>query len=356
MYTLAKKTAQFVPYDPAEGLYRVRLDANESFLLPTEADREAMACAAAETALNRYPDPSAAKVCEAFAALYDVDPALVTAGNGSDELISVIMSAFLEKGDKVLTVSPDFSMYAFYTAITETPCLTLPKDENLRIDPGQVIDTIRRENVRLFIFSNPCNPTSVGLGREAVRRILRETEALIVLDEAYMDFWDQSLLGEAADYDNLIILRTCSKALGLAALRLGFAVANARLTGILRAAKSPYNVNAVTQAMAEVVLRNPLYQEVYLELIRQSRDMLYAGMRQLAEQGLLTRVYETCTNFVFLETPEAGWLFEMLADRGIVVRRFGGDRLRVTAGTEAENREVLDLFRFLLTKRRSGEL
>lgn len=356
MYTLAGKTDKLTPYDPVEGTYRVRLDANESFLLPTEADREAMARAAAETVLNRYPDPSAAGVCAAFAALYGVDPALVTAGNGSDELISVIMSALLEKGERVLTVSPDFSMYAFYTSITENPCLTLQKDGDLRIDPDLVIDTIRREQIRLFIFSNPCNPTSLGLGREAVRRILRETEALIVLDEAYMDFWDQSLLSEVADYDNLIILRTCSKALGLAALRLGFAVANPRLTGILRAAKSPYNVNAVTQAMAEVVLRNRLYHEVYPTLLRQSRDMLYEGMCALAEQGLIERVYETCTNFVFLETPEADWLFEMLADRGIVIRRFGGGRLRITAGTEAENREVLDLFRFLLTKRRAGEI
>ena len=238
-YTLAPKTEALTPYDPVEGEYRVRLDANESFLLPTDTDREKMARAAAEAALNRYPDPLATRLCEAFAARYQVKPALVTAGNGSDELISIILSTFLQKGEKVLTLSPDFSMYAFYTSITETPCITLPKKPDMTVDVTAVIDTIRREGVRLLIFSNPCNPTSVGLPRDGVRRLLRETDALVVLDEAYMDFWDQSMLGEVEAYDNLILLRTCSKALGMAALRVGFAVANPTLTGIIRAAKSP---------------------------------------------------------------------------------------------------------------------
>ena len=210
-YTLAPKTEALTPYDPVEGEYRVRLDANESFLLPTDTDREKMARAAAEAALNRYPDPLATRLCEAFAARYQVKPALVTAGHGSDALISIILSTFLQKGEKVLTLSPDFSMYAFYTSITETPCITLPKKPDMTVDVTAVIDTIRREGVRLLIFSNPCNPTSVGLPRDGVRRLLRETDALVVLDEAYMDFWDQSMLGEVEAYDNLILLRTCSK-------------------------------------------------------------------------------------------------------------------------------------------------
>ena len=354
MYRISDKTAALRPYDPAEGTYRVRLDANESFLLPTEADREKMAHTAAQVALNRYPDPLAGELCAAFAALYGVDPAMVTAGNGSDELISVILSTFLEKGEKVLTVSPDFSMYKFYTAITETPCITLDKGEDLRIDPERVIRTIRDEGVRLFIFSNPCNPTSVGLDREAVRRILNETEALIVLDEAYMDFWDQSLLDEVSQYDNLIILRTCSKMLGMAALRAGFAVANPTLTGIIRAAKSPYNVNAVTQAMAAVVLKNPVYRELYTELLVASRDMLITGLKKLEAEGLLTRVYDSCTNFAYVQVPGAKEVWEVLADHGVLVRRFGEEHLRITAGTESENQDLLAILGFMLRYRRDN--
>ncbi len=340
-YVFSEKTAALQPYDPTAGTYRIRLDANESFLLPIETDREAMAQAVMDLDFNRYPDPLCTAPCEAFAKLYGVDAACVTAGNGSDELISVIMSTFLQKGEKVLTLDPDFSMYRFYTAITENPCETLQKREDLTIDVDAVIRTINEQNIRLFIFSNPCNPTSLGIDREAVRRIIHETAALIVLDEAYMDFWDQSLLGEVEQYDNLIILRTASKALGMAAVRLGFAVANPTLTGIMRAAKSPYNVNAATQAIATIALSNPLYKDVYIDLLIESRKQLYSGMQMLLEKGYIRNVYESCTNFVLVELDDARYFWEEMADFGIVVRCFGNNRLRITAGKEAENKEVI---------------
>jgi histidinol-phosphate aminotransferase len=319
--------------------------------MPTDMDRELMAKAAMDTALNRYPDPLAKDLCAAFAALYGVKPELVTAGNGSDELISIILSSFLQKGETVLTLSPDFSMYRFYTEITETPCLTLQKDADLRIEVDQVIRVIHKNNVRLFIFSNPCNPTSVGMDRESVRRILKETDAMIVLDEAYMDFWDQSLLDEVEQYENLIILRTCSKALGMAALRIGFAVANTQLTGILRAAKSPYNVDSVTQAMATIVLSNPTYRSVYTELIFQSRTMLMDGLKALETKGLIERVYESCTNFAYVKVSGAREIFNLLSDHGIIVRCFGDEYLRITAGTESENRDLLASLGFILSSR-----
>lgn len=350
-YTLAPKAEQLTPYDPIEGNYRVRLDANESFLLPTEEDREKIGEAAANVALNRYPDPLATKLCAAFARRYGIDPSLVTAGNGSDELISVIFSTFLQKGEKVLTLSPDFSMYRFYTSITENPCITLEKGEDFRIDVDRVLETIQKENIRLLIFSNPCNPTSVGLEAAEVRRLIQGTDALIVLDEAYMDFWDQTLIREAERYDNLILLRTCSKAVGLAALRVGFAVANPRLTGVLRAAKSPYNVNAVSQEMARILLENDHYAAVYPELILASRDMLLNGLKKLESEGALQKVYDSCTNFAYVRVKGARWIFERLADNGIIVRCFGDDYLRITAGTQAENSELLAFLRFLLKNR-----
>ena len=353
-YTPAPKTQSLTPYDPVEGYYRIRLDANESFLLPTDEDREAMAIEATEIALNRYPDPLASKLCSEYAAAYGISPEYVTAGNGSDELISVIMSAFLQKGDKVLTLSPDFSMYRFYASITENPCVTLEKNEDLTVDVDLILKTAREQDIRLIIFSNPCNPTSVGLEADEVRRLIKGTDALVVLDEAYMDFWVQSLIEEAHEYDNLILLRTCSKALGMAALRLGFAVANPKLTGILRAAKSPYNVNAVTQTMAGIILRNKLYHTVFNDILITSRDMLLEGLRRLEKEGLVSRVYESCTNFAFVKLVHARDVFRVLADSGIIVRCFGDEYLRITAGKKNENREVLKTMEDYL-KRRAGK-
>lgn len=347
-YRLAEKTKALAPYDPVEGNYRIRLDANESFLLPTEVDRRKMAEAVGSVALNRYPDPLASDVCAAFARLYGIRPESVTAGNGSDELISLILSVFLQKGEKVLTLSPDFSMYRFYTSITENPCVILEKREDLSVDVDALLDKIKCEGIRLVIFSNPCNPTSLGIFAKDARRLIQSTDALVVLDEAYMDFWDQSLIQEAENYDNLILLRTCSKALGMAALRLGFAVANPVLTGILRAAKSPYNVNAVTQAMARVVLENPSYHREYPELLCASRELLSGGLKKLEAKGLVRKVYESRTNFVLVRLFHARAAQERLADAGIAVRCFEDDFLRITAGTQSENREVLGGLEYLL--------
>ena len=351
MYELPAKVREFKPYDPITGYYKIRLDANESYVDINDYIEGGVAGVAAKVAYNRYPDAAAAKLCSTIAKSFGLNERYITTGNGSDELISIITSALLEKGQTVLTSEPDFSMYRFYTAITENPCITLDKGAELRIDPDRVIHTILTENIRLLIFSNPCNPTSLGLKREDVRRIITETEALIVLDEAYMDFWDQSLLDEVERYDNLIILRTCSKALGLAALRVGFAVANRRLTGILRAAKSPYNVNAVSQAMATVALSNPVYHSVYLGLLLTSRDMLVAGLKKLEAEGLLEKVYDSVTNFAYVKVKGTKEICDDLEDRGIRIRRFGDEFLRITAGTESENKELLATLHYLLRRR-----
>ena len=341
-YTCGPKASSLQPYDPVEGSYAVRLDANESYLLPDAATKAAMSAAVAALDFNRYPDPLATDACRAFANMYGVSPDLLTAGNGSDELISVILSTFLQKGEAMMVLMPDFSMYKFYTHITENRCVVYEKDADLQIDVDAVLQQAAAEDVRLIIFSNPCNPTSVGLDRESVRRLINGTDALVVLDEAYMDFWDQSLLGEVAQYDNLIILRTASKALGMAAVHLGFAVANRNLTGILRAAKSPYNVNAATQVLAAVALADPDYQRRCAETLIAARESLTAGLQPLLDAGKLTRMYPSCTNFVLVELPEARRVFETLkTDYSIVVRCFGDNRLRITAGSPAQNAALL---------------
>ena len=234
-FELNEKLKNMTPYEPVSGNFAVRLDANESFVSQSEAIRAELAETLRELPLNRYPDPMAAEVCAKFAAYYGLNPAHVTAGNGSDELISVITGAFLSQGDKLLTVLPDFSMYGFYADLAGAEVVSLKKGEALTIDVDALIETARREQISCVMFSNPCNPTGQGLPREEVRRIVTSLDCLVVLDEAYMDFYTESLLDEAEAYDNLIILRTCSKALGLAAFRLGFAVATERLTKVLRA-------------------------------------------------------------------------------------------------------------------------
>lgn len=344
MYQLNEKIRDLKPYDPITGYYPIRLDANESFLKAPEIILSKIQQAVTEVPFNRYPDPYAAELCESFASFYHVKKENVTAGNGSDELISVICNAFLMKGETVMTASPDFSMYRFYSSIVEANCIQYEKRPDLTIDVDQMIALAENNNVRMIVFSNPCNPTSLGLKREDVRRLISSVKALVVLDEAYMDFWDQSLLGEVENYDNLIILRTCSKAFGMAGIRLGFAVANQTLTQAIQAVKSPYNLNLLTQKIGSIVLREKeLISSAITEIIK-SKNNLYTELKRI-EINYPDRmhVYESVTNFIFIKMKDSKKMFESLLSAGIAIR-YMGDYIRITAGTEKENEELIKAF------------
>ena len=299
-----------------------------------------------DTAFNRYPDPNATKLVEGFAKYFNIDADCVTAGNGSDEIISVIMNAFLQKGDKILTLEPDFSMYRFYAEIAECESVKYQKNEDLDVNIDDVISLANNENVRIVIFSNPCNPTSRIITRDDIRKLIKGTNALVVLDEAYMDFADESLLGEFNDYDNLIILKTCSKALGSAALRLGFAVANKTLTNVIRAVKSPYNVNSVSQALGEVLFAHPDYIDECIKTVVKSRKELYSAVLEI-KSDKIERIYETNTNFVFMKVKNAKQVFEKMKENSIIIRNMG-DYLRITAGSQYENEKMLETLKKVL--------
>ena len=343
MFELNEKVKNLTPYDPISGEYEIRLDANESFLTFPKDIEDEMLAAARSCALNRYPDPLSTKLIKGFSDYFKVDSDCVTAGDGSDEIISVIMNAFLQKGDKIMTFEPDFSMYRFYAGIAECGCVKFQKNpDDLSVDIDAAIKTANAENVRVIIFSNPCNPTSCIIKKDDVVRLVTGVKSLVVLDEAYMDFdGRESLLSEFENYDNLIILKTCSKALGAAALRLGFAVANKTLTNIIRAVKAPYNVNSVSQAMGAVIFSHPDYIDECIKTVTASKNELYAALNELQKrQPKIEKIYDSHTNFVFIKVGNAREVFEKMKTRGIIIRNMG-DCLRITAGTDYENKRVL---------------
>lgn len=353
-YVLNNKIRDLKPYDPIQGNYKIRLDANESFYNLPDVLRLDVEERLAAVNFNRYPDPLAKEVCAKFASYYGVDPKLVTAWNGSDESISIIMTAFLMSGDKVITLSEDFSMYRFYASIAEAKLVTVQKREDLTIDVDQLISTSNAAGANMIIFSNPCNPTSLGLKREDVLRLIESVDALVVLDEAYMDFWDQSLLDRVNDFDNLIILRTCSKAFGMASVRLGFSVANETLTNALKAVKSPYNSNVLTQEIGSVIYGNPDIMRACTEDIIASRKALSVEIAKLLEvyPNAFT-MYDSCTNFVYLKAEQAKEIYEYLLANSIAIRYFETGYLRITAGTEEENAALIAALQNYLEKGRA---
>lgn len=339
-YQLNEKVKNLIPYDPIMGDYRIRLDANESFIDPGEILREQILSAVSGIEFNRYPDPTATELCGKFAQFYGVDPSCVVAGNGSDELITVILGAFLRPGDRLLTFSPDFSMYKLYGDIFEKTNCVAAKKEDLTLTADDVLDAAGKTGPAAILLSNPCSPTSLVMSREDALRIVENTDALVIIDEAYMDFSDGSVIKTAEKYDNLIVLKTCSKALGLAAIRLGFAVSSKEIIRALNCVRSPYNVNALTQAIGCVVFSNPGYIKDSMEEIKKARDSLYQGLLKIEGKSGVRRVVKPDTNFVLVELEDVESVFNELKKRSIIVRRIG-NYLRITAGTKKENGDLI---------------
>lgn len=341
-YQLVKKLRDLTPYDPISGEYDIRLDANESYFELSKDMLEKIQAEIANIPFNRYPDPTCKVLAEKYANAYQINPELVTAGNGSDELISVICGSFLENGNKILVLTPEFSMYKFYGDIAGCETISIAKDENLAINVSEVCEFLKNNKIDMVIFSNPCNPTSVGLDKNGVREIIKASDALVILDEAYMDFWNQSLLSEVEQYDNLMILKTSSKAIGLAGVRLGFSIANKRLTTALKAAKSPYNMNSITQKIGEIIYSNPQELKDNTATIIAATQSLHKEMAKLvAKSTKIEKLYETSTNFLFMKTNFADEIFEKLKEKSIVIRNFK-KYLRITCGSPQENAKLLE--------------
>lgn len=345
-YKLCEKVRQLEPYEPISGNYKIRLDANESYYNFPDVIKDEIKNIIDNVAFNRYPDPNATRLIEPFAEYYGISPENVTASNGSDELLYLIASAMLTRNSKVIVTEPDFSMYAFYSYLSENQIITYRKNDSLNIDVDELISLAKAENADMIIFSNPCNPTGQGISAEQARKLVKSVDCLVVLDEAYMDFWDESLIRGAALYDNLIVLKTASKAVGSAAIRLGFAVANETLTTALRAVKAPYNVNTVSQEIGRCIYSHKDILNSRRQDIIENTARLYKSIKDITDNYKLPfKVYEPCANFVFIESDKSGNIYEFMLENSIAVRYFkNADALRITTGNEEENKEFLVLF------------
>lgn len=339
---LPKKVADVAEYQPTLDRYPIKLDANESFLSLSPEMRAELLDKIIKFDFCKYPDPGSERLCAAYANYLGVPAEQLVAGNGSDELISLIVSGLLEKGSRVLDFSKDFSMYRFYADISEEECQTFIKEDNFTIDFEKAAQYVKQQNINLVIFSNPCNPVGNVFPREEVLRFVHESPCLVVVDEAYMDFSDQSVADCCGQLDNLIVLRTCSKAFGLAALRLGFAVSNPEIAAALRKIKSPFNVNGLSQLIGEIVISHSEVTRQNIKTLKESAQQLFVSLKALSEKhSQLEMVYPTQTNYVYIKCPTAKIIRSRLEEDGISIRAFGDGHLRVSAGSKLQNETFL---------------
>lgn len=345
-YQLPEKLRKLEAYQPVSSQCKVRLDANESFLNIPDEIRHEISVAVSRIEFNRYPDPYAVELCEKFGNFFQIPANLIVAGNGSDELLFLLTTCFASAGDKLMVVKPDFSMYKFYGEMAEMRVEVFDKGDKFEIDPDALIAEAKEKKIQILLFSNPCNPASLLSSKEDVLKIVAGLEdCLVVVDEAYMEFAEGSVLQEVTNYPNLMVLKTFSKAFGLAAARLGFAISNQTVIDALKAAKSPYNVNTMSQVVGCILLDHRGYLEECIIQIKESRDYLFGMMQAMAgSQPKIKSIQNTRSNFVYMEVEDASGAYQALQKQGIAIRLMG-NYLRICAGSESENEAVLKALR-----------
>jgi histidinol-phosphate aminotransferase len=294
---------------------------------------------------NLYPDSDSKVLREKMARYYGCSPENIMVGNGSSELINTVINAFCEKGQKVMSFVPSFSMYQTYCDLCGAEYVGLETERDFSQNIDKLIAEGRKQNTKIIILCNPNNPTGYVTPREDVVKLLDSiNNSLIILDEAYADFSEISVIDLIDKYENLIVMRTLSKAFGLAGLRVGAMIANEKTVKYIWKVKIPYNINILSQHAAEQALDNIDKVKEYTKRVKELRQELRESLKELN-----FKVYPSGGNFLFVKSPIEN-LFEKLMARGVLIREFKFDTVynRITVGTEEENKILIEEIRELM--------
>ncbi|MBF0506517.1 MAG: histidinol-phosphate transaminase [Nitrospirae bacterium] len=328
---LARKNVRDLePYQAKNIRCSVKLDANESpyaFVPPKKVMDKV-----ARTALNRYPDPEAGKLKAAIARKIGVDTDALLVGNGSDELIYYLIISF---GGPVLYPVPTFSMYGIIAQALGQRHKGIPLDRDFDLDVDKMADYIKKFKPKLIFLSSPNNPTGNCFSSDRILRIIDMADGIVVLDEAYQPFSSKKgFLPMLKDYKHLAILRTLSK-IGLASLRVGYLAADNELLREVDKVRLPFNLNGLSQAVAEEALRGSSLHNLIKTVIAE-RKRLYEELLNI--HGV--RPYPSEANFILFKVHDADAVCKKLLGHGVLVRNMNTaskGALRVTVGTHEEN-------------------
>lgn len=347
---LRPELSELAAYAPTPGEFAVRLDANEAPPLLDAAAREKLARAAAETAWERYPDARQSALRAAIARRSGVTPEEVVVGVGSDEVIALLLTVLSRPrgGASVptlLTTTPTFVMYRLSAKVRGQRVIEVPLDAQWDLSLPAMKRALEMAPPNLVFVATPNNPTGTRPSLEALDELITACDgALVVLDEAYVDYADGDCLELYRRHENVALLRTLSK-VGFASLRIGWLLARPALIAELDKARLPYNVTSLSQRLGTLVLSELSSDlDAVTRAVIAERERLTAALRELP--GLEPTPSQA--NFVWVRTERpSGELFDALAQRGILVRSFhprGGrltHQLRISVGTRDENDTLL---------------
>ena len=298
--------------------------------------------------LNRYPDPLQEDLKKEIAKVKGVPAENIFLGNGSDEAIDLIYRIFCEpRVDNVVAIAPTYGMYEVCADINDVEYRPVLLDEDFQLDADKLLEACDAHTKVIWICS-PNNPTGNLLERQQIEKVLTTFQGIVVIDEAYSDFaQERPFRYELANYPNIVVLNTFSKAWACAAIRLGMAFASNDIISLFNKVKYPYNVNLLTQEKAIEILHSPSKIQQWLSIITTERAHLLPAIGELP---ICQHIYPTDSNFFLVRVTDADDIYRYLVERGIIVRNRNrvalcGNCLRITVGTPQENCELLSALR-----------
>lgn len=343
MQLVKNKVRSLQPYQVENIDCEIMLHANESAFPPPPEISKLFGEVLQGCALNRYPDPNCRELKSVLAKQHQVPPEQFMIGNGSDELIQILLQIFCDPGDGVAFPDPTFAMYAIIAQGMGLTPHSVPLDENWDFRAENFLEAIKNQPTRIIFFSYPNNPTGNCFSSAEIQKVIENFSGIVVVDEAYYDFSTKSFTNELARHNNLIILRSLSK-IGLAALRVGYGIADPRIIEQVDKVRLPYNSNTLSQSFSAKLLNHFSPIQKQIDTIIEERKRLFETLQGFSA---LT-VYPSDANFIlFRVNPKADEVFKRLMENGILVRNLGNhprlnNCLRVTVGTRKENDRFIE--------------
>ncbi|MEW5798505.1 MAG: histidinol-phosphate transaminase [Bacteroidota bacterium] len=322
----------------------IKLNQNENpFDLPNELKRELLDEFYSQP-WNRYPDVFPGHLIEALSKYTSIPRESIIAANGSNELMYTVLMAIVGSGTKVLIPAPTFFLYEKIVRVLEGHLISVPANDDLSFHVDGIISTAKKEHPALIILNSPNSPTGQMLSLGDVEKIITETDSIVLVDEAYIEFAEMpSVFPLLQKYDRLIILRTFSKAFSLAGLRIGYLLAQPDLCSELLKPKIPFTVNNFSASVAIKLMQHSELINERITYIKKQKQFLFENLNQINT----IKVFPSQTNFlIFTVKNGAKALFENLLSENVLIRDVSSypmlnNTLRVNAGTEAENRAFL---------------
>jgi histidinol-phosphate aminotransferase len=344
---LRKNVQAIMPYKTDTSEYEVMLHANENPFNPFRDLKHEIMNALFECNGNRYPSIDAAPLRAALAKDMGFSQNQILCGNGSDEILQMIVQAFIDPDDTIISLAPTFSMYQFFAEVQGANFINVSADPaTLQGSLEELANQANASKAKLIILCNPNNPTGQGFSKEEIMTLINSTKSLVLVDEAYIEFYGESMIDQINTCQRLIVTRTFSKAYGLAGIRVGYAVADASLIASLDLVRAPYNLNAASQAIAMVALKNKQLFKKQISLLLQERDRME---RTLVEYPGLS-LFPTKANFILIRSEEAENIEKACLESSIQIRGYQSvgllkNCLRISIGKPEENDRLLAIFK-----------